>query len=206
MTLGEKLQKLRKARSLTQEELAEKVGVSRQSLSKWESDGALPDTANIILLADLFGVTTDYLLRDGEEVASADLPHPENAAPPADPPAIHVEAPVVQLTPLQCGVQGGFHADAGQAVVPGDFQMHFFSAVTCVIAHVVHQHQGSAGFQNPADETLIGLLKMGGIFVIDAELCQHEVRLVFQQILLHPGRAELGGGAADAGIDKGDFG
>lgn len=99
MTLGEKLQKLRKARAWTQEELAEQVGVSRQSLSKWESDGALPDTANIILLADLFGVTTDYLLRDGEEVASADLPHPENAAPPADPPAIHVEAPVVQLTP-----------------------------------------------------------------------------------------------------------
>ena len=38
MTLGEKLQKLRKARGLTQEELAEKVGVSRQSLSKWESE------------------------------------------------------------------------------------------------------------------------------------------------------------------------
>ena len=81
MTLGEKLQKLRKARSLTQEELAAQIGVSRQSLSKWESDGALPDTANIIILADLFGVTTDYLLRE----AKVPMPSasPEFAASPA---------------------------------------------------------------------------------------------------------------------------
>lgn len=64
MTLGEKLQKLRKARAWTQEQLAERMGVSRQSLSKWESDGALPDTDHVIALADLFGVTTDYLLRE----------------------------------------------------------------------------------------------------------------------------------------------
>ena len=88
MTLGEKLQKLRKARSLTQEELAEKVGVSRQSLSKWESDGALPDTANIILLADLFGVTTDYLLREVDASQST----------PDDSPAV---PSVVQLVPPQ---------------------------------------------------------------------------------------------------------
>lgn len=65
MTLGEKLQRLRRARGLTQEQLAEKVGVSRQSLSGWENDTSLPDTANVIALADLFGVTTDYLLREG---------------------------------------------------------------------------------------------------------------------------------------------
>ena len=98
MTLGEKLQKLRKARSWTQEELAEKVGVSRQSLSKWESDGALPDTANIILLADLFGVTTDYLLRGAEAVTPAasfkEAPVPERPAP-------QPIAPIVQVIPPQ---------------------------------------------------------------------------------------------------------
>lgn len=94
MTLGEKLQKLRKARGLTQEELASTVGVSRQSLSKWESDGALPDTANIIILADLFGVTTDYLLREVEAAESTpdqapavpsvvQLVPPQKKAPPA---------------------------------------------------------------------------------------------------------------------------
>ena len=81
MTLGEKLQKLRKARGWTQEELSEKIGVSRQSLSKWESDGALPDTANIILLADLFGVTTDYLLREAEVPAPATAPDDSHTIP-----------------------------------------------------------------------------------------------------------------------------
>ena len=85
MTIGEKLQRLRKARGWTQEELAAQVGVSRQSLSKWESDAALPDTANVIALCDLFGVTTDYLLReDGGSAAQA---------PSADTPAASANAP-----------------------------------------------------------------------------------------------------------------
>lgn len=71
MTFGAKLQRLRKARGWTQEQLAEKAGVSRQSLSGWENDAALPDTAHVIALADLFGVTTDYLLRrDAQEQAA----------------------------------------------------------------------------------------------------------------------------------------
>ena len=98
MTLGEKLQKLRKARGWTQEELSEKIGVSRQSLSKWESDGALPDTANIILLADLFGVTTDYLLREAEAASPA---APIKEAPIPEPSASQPIAPIVQVMPPQ---------------------------------------------------------------------------------------------------------
>lgn len=99
MTLGEKLQKLRKARRLTQEELAMQIGVSRQSLSKWESDGALPDTANIITLADLFGVSTDYLLREAE---AADAPAaPIKEAPIPEPSASQPIAPIVQVMPPQ---------------------------------------------------------------------------------------------------------
>lgn len=92
MTLGEKLQKLRKSRSWTQEELAEKVGVSRQSLSKWESDGALPDTANVIVLADLFGVTTDYLLR-------AAAPDKADADAPAAAPVVQLVTPPKKAPP-----------------------------------------------------------------------------------------------------------
>ena len=62
MTLGNKLQLLRKARGMSQEQLAEKLGVSRQAVSKWELDATLPDTANVIALGKMFGVTTDYLL------------------------------------------------------------------------------------------------------------------------------------------------
>ena len=65
MTMGEKLLKLRKARGWSQEEMAERVGVTRQAISRWESDAAKPDADNIITVCDLFGVSSDYLLRDG---------------------------------------------------------------------------------------------------------------------------------------------
>ena len=62
MTFGEKLQALRKARGWSQEELAQRINVSRQALSKWESGTSVPDTENVVALSRLFGVPTDYLL------------------------------------------------------------------------------------------------------------------------------------------------
>ena len=70
MTLGKKLQLLRKARGISQEQLAETLGVSRQAVSKWELDATLPDTGNIIALGKMFGVTTDYLLIEEAEAAA----------------------------------------------------------------------------------------------------------------------------------------
>ncbi len=64
MTFGEKLQALRKARGWSQEELAQRINVSRQALSKWESGASVPDTENVVALSRLFGVPTDYLLLD----------------------------------------------------------------------------------------------------------------------------------------------
>ena len=70
MILAEKIVKLRKQVGWSQEELAEKMNVSRQSVSKWESTNSIPDLNKIIMLADIFDVTTDYLLKDDVEVAS----------------------------------------------------------------------------------------------------------------------------------------
>ena len=67
MTLAEKILALRTARELSQGDLAERLEVSRQSVSKWETGQSVPDLDKIIKLADLFGVTTDYLLREKEE-------------------------------------------------------------------------------------------------------------------------------------------
>ena len=64
MILADKIIKLRKKNGLTQEELADKISVSRQAVSKWESAGAVPDLEKILQLSVLFGVTTDYLLKD----------------------------------------------------------------------------------------------------------------------------------------------
>ena len=66
MTLGEKITGLRKKRGLSQEELAITLGVSRQAVSKWETEEAKPDTDKIVALAEYFEVTTDWLLRDIE--------------------------------------------------------------------------------------------------------------------------------------------
>ncbi len=62
MTLGNKLQTLRKQKGLSQEQLAEQLGVSRQAVSKWELNTTLPETENIIKIKNIFGVSFDYLL------------------------------------------------------------------------------------------------------------------------------------------------
>ena len=71
MTTGEKLQKLRKDNNYTQEELADIMNVSRQSISKWESDLAFPETEKIIALSKLYHCTIDYLLNtDNNDITS----------------------------------------------------------------------------------------------------------------------------------------
>ena len=64
MDVGRRVQALRAKHGLSQEALAERVGVTRQSVSKWELGQALPDVDKIVQLCELFGVTTDLLLRD----------------------------------------------------------------------------------------------------------------------------------------------
>ena len=66
MNFSEKLLTLRKANELTQEQLAEKLDVSRQSISKWESGQATPELDKIVALSAIFNVTTDYLLKSSE--------------------------------------------------------------------------------------------------------------------------------------------
>ena len=64
MIFADTLSSLRKKNGWSQEELAEKLGVSRQAVSKWESAQTVPDLDKILLMARLFGVSTDYLLKD----------------------------------------------------------------------------------------------------------------------------------------------
>ena len=66
MKLHEKIFNQRKLKGFSQEELAEKLGVSRQAVSKWETGEALPEITKLKGLAEVFGVTTDYLLNDNE--------------------------------------------------------------------------------------------------------------------------------------------
>ncbi len=67
MNVADRIQNLRKQRGISQEDLADKIGVSRQTVSKWESAQSSPDMEKIILLSDFFEVTTDYLLKGIEQ-------------------------------------------------------------------------------------------------------------------------------------------
>lgn len=68
MTLGEKLRSARKGAGLTQEQLAEKLLVSRQAITKWETDKGMPDIENLKRLSKLLDISIDYLLDSGENI------------------------------------------------------------------------------------------------------------------------------------------
>ena len=72
MIFSEKLQLIRKSQGMTQEDLAEKLDVSRQAVAKWESGQVYPDISNLIQISNLFNVTVDYLVRDQECMVSYD--------------------------------------------------------------------------------------------------------------------------------------
>ncbi len=84
MTLSEKIAKLRRRHGWSQEELAEKMDVSRQAVSKWEGGQALPDLDKLVRLSTLFGVSTDYLLKDEAEPSADSSPDGEITSPPVD--------------------------------------------------------------------------------------------------------------------------
>ena len=63
MNIADRIQNLRKMKGVSQEELADKIGVSRQAISKWESEQSIPEIDKIIIMSDYFEVTTDYILK-----------------------------------------------------------------------------------------------------------------------------------------------
>lgn len=75
-TFGLRLTEIRKKANISQEELAELLDVSRQSISKWENDKAYPEMTRLIFISDYFKVSLDYLMR-GEEKENVELPKPE---------------------------------------------------------------------------------------------------------------------------------
>ena len=67
MTLGERIKRYRQMQGLSQEELAEKINVSRQAITKWENDNGIPDIDNLIALSKIMGITLDELVMGEKE-------------------------------------------------------------------------------------------------------------------------------------------
>lgn len=73
MTIGQRISELRKNSGFSQEFVAEKLDVSRQAVSKWETDASAPDTYNLIALSQLFGVTVEYIATGKKEERQASM-------------------------------------------------------------------------------------------------------------------------------------
>ena len=78
MKTGEKIRVLRKQKGLSQKDLANELHVSHQTVSKWELDETMPELSFIVQLSEFFGVTTDYLLKGGEDYEVEKIAESEN--------------------------------------------------------------------------------------------------------------------------------
>ena len=94
MTTGERIRLLRMEKGLSQEGLADALDVTRQAVSRWETDASLPDIDKLIGLCDLFGVSMDYLVRGKEPSAEAQ----EKDAAPTDTPQQTYSIPISRTT------------------------------------------------------------------------------------------------------------
>lgn len=74
MTFGEKLQKLRLQKGLSQDTLSEMLGVSRQAVSKWERDETMPEVEKVLRISEIFGVSLDALLKDAPQAPQPEAP------------------------------------------------------------------------------------------------------------------------------------
>ena len=99
MTLGTRIAKLRKESGLSQEAFAEKIGVSRQAVSKWESDASVPDVDRLVQISALFGVSLDSMIK-GEADDEAPFPEQQGAPQPTDEPEMPpADEPEPQMLP-----------------------------------------------------------------------------------------------------------
>lgn len=103
MLLGQRIYQLRTARNMSQEELADLLAVSRQSVSKWENNNAVPDLDKLLGLSEVFGITLDELVK-GE----ASPPEPEPAPAPEPPDAPKKPAPPARTVGIVLLCMGGF--------------------------------------------------------------------------------------------------
>lgn len=92
MNLADKIIYLRKQKNWSQEELAEQLGISRQSVSKWESQTSVPDLDKILKLSKIFDVSTDFLLKDDLDLTDFEKPETVFAEEPLEEPRKHLSA------------------------------------------------------------------------------------------------------------------
>ena len=96
MSLGERIYKLRTEKEMSQGDLADALEVSRQSISKWETNGSVPELDKLVKLSEIFGISLDELVTGKETEQQEKQDEPEVVIPPqAEPKIVYVEKPVM---------------------------------------------------------------------------------------------------------------
>ncbi|EGT3850396.1 helix-turn-helix domain-containing protein [Clostridioides difficile] len=135
MNMADRIQYLRKAKGISQEELADKVGVSRQAVSKWESEQSTPDLEKIIIMSDFFGVTTDYILKGIEPIADKEQKHKELMSK-----VLYISSTAFVAIGLFCAF-GGWYAEQTMEAVWGSMIIQAIGIVGYFIARILSEEK-----------------------------------------------------------------
>ena len=146
MILADKIIQLRKKAGWSQEELAEQLGVSRQSVSKWEGAQSVPDLNKIIAMSQIFGVSVDYLVKDEIEGESSILPAEDTPA-----------SPVHRITMADANEFLALRRAASKKIALG--------VVLCILSPVVLILLGGLSAYGPISENLAAGLGLGVLLV-----------------------------------------
>ena len=137
MNMADRIQYLRKSKTkgISQEELADKVGVSRQAVSKWESEQSTPDLEKIIIMSDFFGVTTDYILKGIEPVADKEQKNKELTSK-----VLYISSTAFVAIGLFCAF-GNWYAEQTMEAVWGSMIIQAIGIVGYFIARILSEEK-----------------------------------------------------------------
>ena len=137
MNMSDRIQYLRKTKGISQEELADKVGVSRQAVSKWESEQSTPDLEKVIIISDFFGVTTDYILKGIEPVNDKEQKSKEIASK-----ILYISSTAFVAIGLLCAF-GGWYELQTMEVVAGSMIIQAVGIIGYFIARILSEEKAT---------------------------------------------------------------
>ena len=137
MKFSDKLKKLRKENNLSQERLADLLEVSRQAVSKWESEQSTPDLEKVIIMSDFFGVTTDYILKGIEPVTDKEQKSKEIASK-----ILYISSTAFVAIGLLCAFGGWYELQTMEAVA-GSMIIQAVGIVGYFIARILSEEKAT---------------------------------------------------------------
>lgn len=139
MNMSDRILSLRKMKGISQEELAEIVGVSRQAVSKWESEQSVPDLGKVIIMSEYFGVTTDYILKGTEPTK-----HSEDKSNILISKILYIASTAFLAIGLLCAFAGWYEEQSAESIW-GSMIIQVVGVAAYFIGRLISQSKASFG-------------------------------------------------------------